>query len=47
MKITGHAGFTIPLGRQRVRGELQNYLVPNIVYQLQGPYDQLTFEYLF
>ena len=42
MKITGHAGFTIPLGRQRVRGELQNYLIPNVVYQLQGPYDQMT-----
>ncbi len=42
MKITGHAGFTIPLGRQRLYRELQNYLIPNIVYQIQGPYDQLT-----
>jgi type IX secretion system PorP/SprF family membrane protein len=42
MKITAQAGFTIPLGRQRLHNELQNYLLPNIVYQLQGPYDQLT-----
>lgn len=42
LKLTGHAGFTIPLGRKRVHGELQNYLIPNVVYQIQGPYDQLT-----
>ncbi len=42
MKITAHAGFTIPLGKQRIRGEIVNYLVPNVVYQIQGPYDQLT-----
>lgn len=42
MKITAEAGFTIPLGKQRLHGELINYLLPNIVYQLQGPYDQLT-----
>lgn len=42
MKITAQAGFTIPLGKKRLHNELQNYLIPNIVYQLQGPYDQLT-----
>jgi hypothetical protein len=42
MKLTAHAGFTIPLGKQRLHNELQNYLIPNIVYQMQGPYDQLT-----
>lgn len=47
MKITAQAGFTIPLGRQRLHGELQNYLIPNIVYQLQGPYDQLTISTAF
>lgn len=42
LKITAQAGFTIPLGKKRLHNELQNYLIPNIVYQLQGPYDQLT-----
>lgn len=42
LKFTAHAGLTIPLGRTRLYGELQNYLIPNIVYQVQGPYDQLT-----
>ena len=47
LKLTAHAGFTIPLGRQRVRGEIVNYLVPNVVYQIQGPYDQLTLSTAF
>lgn len=47
LKFTAHAGFTIPLGRQRIRGELQNYLIPNVVYQIQGPYDQLTISTAF
>lgn len=42
LKFTAHAGLTIPLGKKRVYGELTNYLIPNIVYQRQGPYDQLT-----
>jgi type IX secretion system PorP/SprF family membrane protein len=41
-KFTAHAGLTIPLGRQRLHDELQNYLIPNIVYQTQGPFEQLT-----
>lgn len=47
MRITAHAGLTIPLGRQRLYGELQNYLIPNIVYQVQGPNDQLTISTAF
>ncbi len=47
MKITAQAGFTIPLGRKRLYTDLQNYLIPNIVYQLQGPYDQLTISTAF
>ncbi|HBF20870.1 MAG TPA: hypothetical protein DDW81_12285 [Cryomorphaceae bacterium] len=47
MKITGHAGVTIPLGRKRLSNSLQNYLIPNIVYQVQGPYDQLTLSTAF
>lgn len=47
MKFTAHAGLTIPLGRQRLYGELQNFLIPNIVYQVQGPNDQVTFSTSF
>lgn len=47
MKITAHGGFTIPLGRKRLYNDLQNYLVPNFVYQIQGPYDQLTLSTAF
>lgn len=42
VKLTAHAGFVIPLGRKRLYTDLQNYLLPNIVYQNQGPYNQLT-----
>ena len=47
MKFTAHAGLTIPLGRKRLYTDLQNYLIPNIVYQAQGPYDQLTISTAF
>ncbi len=47
MKLTAHAGFTIPLGRKRLHNSLQNYLVPNIVYQNQGPYSQTTLSMAF
>ncbi len=47
LKFTAHAGFTIPLGRKRLYTDLQNYLIPNIVYQVQGPYDQLTISTAF
>lgn len=47
LKLTGHAGFTIPLGKKRLHGDLQNYLIPNIVYQMQGPYDQITISTAF
>lgn len=42
MKLTAHTGFTIPLGRKRLHNSLQNYLIPNIVYQMQGEFNQLT-----
>lgn len=41
-KFTAHTGLTIPLGSQRLHGENRSYLIPNIVYQVQGPFDQLT-----
>lgn len=42
LKLTAHAGFTIPLGRKRIATDLQNFIIPNIVYQRQGPFDQTT-----
>ncbi len=41
-KFTAHTGFVIPLGRKSLYTNLQNYLLPNIVYQTQGPHHQLT-----
>ncbi len=42
LKLTVHGGANIPLGRKRLHNSLQSYLVPNIVYQLQGTASQLT-----
>lgn len=42
MKITAHTGVTIPLGRKRLSNSVQNFLLPNIVYQMQGEFSQLT-----
>jgi type IX secretion system PorP/SprF family membrane protein len=42
LKLTAHAGANIPLGRKRLHNSLQSYLVPNVVYQQQGPASQLT-----
>ena len=42
LKLTAHAGANIPLGRKRLHNSLQSYIVPNIVYQQQGPASQLT-----
>ncbi len=42
MKLSAQAGFTIPLGKKRLHNELQNYMIPNVVYQNQGSFDQLT-----
>jgi len=42
LKITAHAGANIPLGRKRLHNSLQSYIVPNVVYQQQGPASQLT-----
>lgn len=47
MKFTAHMGFTIPLGRKRLYTDLQNYLIPNVVYQRQGEFDQLTISTAF
>lgn len=42
LKLTVHGGANIPLGRKRLHNSLQSYIVPNVVYQLQGPGSQLT-----
>lgn len=42
LKLTVHGGANIPLGRKRLHNSLQSYLVPNIVYQIQGTASQLT-----
>ncbi len=42
IKFTTHAGFTIPLGRKRLNNSIQNYIVPNIVYQTQNANQQIT-----
>lgn len=42
MKITAHTGFNIPLGRKRLSNSIQNLLIPNIVFQKQGQFNQLT-----
>ncbi|MEY2962773.1 MAG: hypothetical protein RL754_34 [Bacteroidota bacterium] len=42
LKLTAHAGANIPIGRKRLHNSLQSYVVPNVVYQTQGPASQLT-----
>ena len=38
MRITGHLGASIPLGRQRTYNETQPMLIPNIVTMFQGTF---------
>lgn len=40
MKFTVHTGFTVPIGKRRLHGEFENLLIPNIVYQRQGDFEQ-------
>ena len=42
LKLTAHAGANIPIGRKRLYNSLQSYIVPNVVYQMQGSASQLT-----
>lgn len=41
-KLTAHTGLNIPLGKKRLHDDLQNYFIPNILYQRQGPFEQFT-----
>ena len=47
MKFTGHVGFNFPLGKKRLYTDLQNYFIPNILYQRQGPFEQITINAAF
>jgi type IX secretion system PorP/SprF family membrane protein len=42
IKVTAQAGATIPLGRKRLYNELDNLLIPNVVYQTQGGAHHMT-----
>jgi type IX secretion system PorP/SprF family membrane protein len=42
IKVTAQAGATIPLGRKRLYNDLDNLLIPNIVYQTQGGAHHMT-----
>lgn len=47
MKLTAHAGASIPLGRKRLANSTQNMLIPNILFQNQGTFNQLTYSLSF
>ena len=40
-KFTVHAGANIPLSKRRLHNEVQNYLIPNITFQTQGPFGDI------
>jgi type IX secretion system PorP/SprF family membrane protein len=42
IKVTAQAGATIPIGRKRLYNDLDNLLIPNIVYQTQGGAHHMT-----
>lgn len=41
-KFTVHGGASIPLGGKRLYGGTKSYLIPNIMYQHQGTYDDFV-----
>lgn len=41
-KLTIHGGYAIPLGRKRLANSTENQLIPNIMYQTQGDFNQLN-----
>ncbi len=47
LKLTAHLGANIPIGRKRLHNSIQNYLIPNIVFQNQGPFTQVTYGIAF
>jgi type IX secretion system PorP/SprF family membrane protein len=42
LKLTAHAGASIPIGRRRLHNSIRNIIIPNVVYQLQGTAQQTT-----
>lgn len=47
MKFTTHLGASIPLGRKRLHNSAQNNLIPNILFQNQGTFNQITYSLSF
>ena len=43
MKITAHGGAAIRIGRKRLYNSLENLLIPNILYQRQGEFEQWNY----
>lgn len=41
-KFTVHGGASIPVGRKRLANSTQSYLIPNVVWQMQGEVMQVT-----
>ncbi len=41
-KLTIHGGYAIPLGKKRLANSTENQLIPNIMYQTQGDFNQLN-----
>ena len=42
LKITAHAGASIPLGKKRLHNSERTYLIPNILFQQQGTFQNIT-----
>jgi type IX secretion system PorP/SprF family membrane protein len=47
IKLTTHIGANIPITKKRLHNSIQNYLIPNIVFQTQGPFTQITYGLAF
>lgn len=47
MKLTAHIGANIPISKRRLHNDVLNYLIPNIIFQTQGPFTQITYSLAF
>jgi type IX secretion system PorP/SprF family membrane protein len=47
LKITAHAGASIPLGPKRLHNSTRTVLIPNLLYQQQGTFTNLTYAISF
>ena len=46
-KFTAHMGANIAISKKRLHNSIQNYLIPNLVFQNQGPFTQVTYGLAF